>query len=119
MAQASNREEADQFGRTYLPEFSGNIIEVDPDVHADAEEFWGVETIRVMREVLNPSLSRARETQKQPTMLPLTSWVAGLELPEEVESADLLTADDRKALALDHIERVCKFVGKIEIRTRV
>jgi len=44
------------------------------------------------------------------------TFVLGPELPEEVEADDLLTIEDHRDLTLDHIERVCDFFWKIEIR---
>ncbi|MBC7925123.1 MAG: hypothetical protein H7039_05650 [Bryobacteraceae bacterium] len=44
--------------------------------------------------------------------------VRGPRLPDEVEFEGLLTADDHKALTLDHIERTSTFIWRLEIRKR-
>lgn len=44
--------------------------------------------------------------------------VMGPALPEEVEEADLLTAEDHRDLTLDHIERTCRYVFQLEIVKR-
>jgi hypothetical protein len=43
------------------------------------------------------------------------TWVRGLELPEDVVDDDVLTAEDHRDLALDHIARTSDLIGQIRI----
>jgi hypothetical protein len=123
IAEAASQAEANAFGRNHLPEFNGNSIEIDEASQEAAEEFWRVRTVRVLNmlvEGTRPATAVAeRSARKPPARRPVAVWtgvvVHGLELPEEVESDDLLTSEDRRDLALDHIARTCEFIVQIEI----
>lgn len=110
IAQAATQAEADAFGRNQLPEFCGQSTEIDADSQAAAEEFWGVRTVSVR----NVTAGRARAAAAFASLTRIV--VHGLELPEEVEQDDCLTAEDRRDLALDHIGRTSDVVAKIELR---
>jgi hypothetical protein len=125
MAQAANKAEADTFGRNHLPHFCESI-EVDIRSRADAEEFWGVTTVRLVRVVLDPE-ARA---PKKPALLdwktqttPVTEkgatvkhvWVRGPQLPEEVETGGALTPEDHRDLTVDHITRTSEIMAQVQI----
>jgi hypothetical protein len=123
IAHAATQAEADAFGHHHLPEFCGHSIEIDSGSQNEAEEFWGVRTVRVVNvllDVTRTSTAVAEKTRtrpgKTPTIVFTEVLVHGLELPEDVEADDLLTAEDRRDLALDHIARTCELIGEIEIR---
>jgi hypothetical protein len=107
IAQAGSKNEADAFGRSWLPDFSGESIEIELASRADAEEFWGVRTVRVG--LVKPHPGTVAITQ---------IWVRGPKLPEDVEAAGLLTPEDRRDLTLDHIARTSDVVAHLEIRRR-
>lgn len=106
LAETTKKSAAEEFGRTHFPDFCGEALEIDPSSRAEAEEFWAVQTVRLVNVPLRPV-----ETVKQ-------YWVRGPVLPPEVEEADLLTMEDRCAITLDHIERTSDFVFKLQIKTR-
>lgn len=110
MAETTSKVEADTFGRNHLPEFSESI-EVDEISEADVEEFWAVRRVKLVNQLLDPN-ARPR---KAPTTTMSQIWVVGPELPDDVEAAGLLTAEDRRDLTLDHIARTSEIVIKFEI----
>jgi hypothetical protein len=124
IAQAASQAEADAFGRNHLPEFNGDSIEIDDASQEAAEEFWGVRTVRVVNVLLDMTRTatavaerQARKSLGRRAVAVCTHVVVhGLELPADVESDGLLTSEDRRDLALDHIARTCEFIGQIEIR---
>jgi hypothetical protein len=124
IAQAATQAEADAFGRNHLPEFCGESVEIDAQSQNEAEEFWGVRSVRVVNVLLDVTRTATAVQESRPSTRrassPVAVWthifVHGLELPEEVEADDLLTAEDRRDLALDHIARTCELIGQIEIR---
>jgi hypothetical protein len=124
IAEAASQAEADAFGRTHLQEFNGESIEIDDTSRRAAEEFWGVRTVRVAdvlfettRTVTALAENKARKQPvRRPAAVSTEVVVHGLGLPEDVEADDLLTPEDRRDLALDHIARTCEFVVHIEIR---
>jgi hypothetical protein len=124
IAQAATQAEADAFGRNQLPKFCGESIEIDDASKAEAEEFWGVRTVRVLNVKLESTQTVTAVAERRPASRPGRSPVAiltkivvrGLELPEEVEEDDCLTPEDRRELALDHISRTSDLIAKIEIR---
>ena len=122
MAQTPSQAEADRFGRNHLPEFCGESIEIDLASREEAEEFWGVRTVRLMSVRLDPqkSVGRRSLTHNRPvSALTLTNiWVRGLELPEDVQSDGFLTPEDHRDLALDHIARTSEMVAQVEIFKR-
>jgi hypothetical protein len=111
MTLATSKPEADAFGRNHLPEFCGDSVEIEMDSRTDAEEFWGVRTVRVVNLELNPTAP-----QPEPTLTASQIWVRGPELPEDVEADGLLTPEDRRDLTLDHIARTCDVVVQMQIR---
>jgi hypothetical protein len=113
IAQTSEKAEADTFGRNHLPEFCGDSEEIDPDSRAEAEEFWGVRTVRLVNVVLDPDAQRRPGKAPRATVTHL--WVRGPRLPDDVEEDDLLTPEDRRDLTLDHIARTSQLVGRIQI----
>ena len=113
MAETGDKTEADTFGRNHLPEFCGESVEIDTASLGDAEEFLGVRTVRLVRVVLNPDARSRRGITPQATVTHL--WVRGPRLPDDVESDDLLTPEDRRDLTLDHIARTSALVGRVEI----
>lgn len=115
IAQAVSKSAADEYGRTHIPRFCGESIELDPRSGAEAEEFWGVRTVRVSG---NPGTT-AVKTKPIPASFSFKQvWIHGLELPDDVEEDGLLTPEDRRELALDHISRTSDYVVKIEIVKR-
>jgi hypothetical protein len=96
IAEAVDKTHANAFGHNYLPDFGGDALEIDPANHADAEELWGVQTVQLETELS-------------------TVWVHGPELPEDVEADGVLTPADYRDLTLDHIERTCNVVVKLQI----
>ena len=104
IAQAGTQAEADAFGRTHFPEFCGESVALDSRGRDDATKFRGVRKVRV------PGPARP------PVAVQTQILVFGLELPEEVEADDLLTPEDRRDLALDHIARTSNFIWQLEIR---
>ena len=121
MAQTPSQAEADRFGRNHLPEFCGESIEIDLASREEAEEFWGVRTVRLMSVRLDPqkSVGRPNPTRNPEPALTLTNiWVRGLELPEDVQSDGFLTPEDHRDLALDHIARTSEMVAQVEIFKR-
>ena len=111
MARTMSKDEADAFGRNHLPEFCGDSIEIDTASHADAEEFWGVRTVRLVRVELHPE----KHPRKQATCTVKHLWVRGPKLPDEVEEAGMLTPEDRAELTRDHIARTSDLVGRVEV----
>ena len=119
LAQAPSKEEADEFGRAQVPDFCGESLEIEAESLPHAEEFWGVQTVHVpangARTGSTVVKAKAR-TAIKPIMTTTHIWVRGLELPEEVVEDDLLTPEDHRDLALDHIARTSQYVGRLEIR---
>jgi hypothetical protein len=116
IAEAATKADADRFGRNCVPGFCGDSIEIEPE--SQSEDFWGVRTVRIARAVLRHENGRtAVRTRKRrlPTFTTTHIWVRGPQLPDEVESAGLLTAEDHRDLTLDHIARTCEFVEYVEI----
>jgi len=116
MAQADTQAEADRFGRSHIPEFCGESVEIEDSSRAEAEEFWAVRTVRVAGMAL--ATDQAKISPEKVTFTMTQVWVRGPVLPEEVEADDLLTPEDNAAITLDHIARTCEFVAHIEIRKR-
>lgn len=117
MTLASTKAEADNFGRTHLPEFCGDSVEIDLASRAEAEQFWGVRTVRVVNLELDPSAKpRTAIAVAERELTATTIWVQGPELPEEVVADDLLTPEDHRDLTLDHIARTCEVVVRVQIR---
>lgn len=115
IADAASKSQASAFGFSHLPGFCGDGVELDPASRAEAEEFWGVRTVRVLTLQIDPkprSLAASAITNSTPVL------VHGPELPEEVEADGLLTAEDHRDLTLDHIARTCDIVVKMEIFKR-
>lgn len=121
MAHSNSKAEADRFGRDYLPEFVESI-EIDQASRVEAEEFWGVRTVRLVHVLLDPEARPRKSSQARPRPKPALAtthvWVRGLELPDDVETAGLLTQEDYRDLTLNHIAQTSDFVGRIEIRKR-
>lgn len=111
-AETGSKAEADRFGRTCLPEFCGESVEIDPDTYTDAVEFWGVRTVRLVQMALDPKQKKER---RPPSAKISFTWVRGPELPQEVLEDDLLTAEDHRDLTLDHIARTSDFIAQIRI----
>jgi hypothetical protein len=111
IAQAGSKTEAEAFGAANVPLFCGESLELEGQSRSEAEEFWGVLTVQVP--AVNTS---AKKSARRPAIVVNHIWVRGLELPEEVEEDDLLTPEDRRDLALDHIARTSNYVARIEIR---
>jgi hypothetical protein len=120
IAQAASKAEADEYGRAHVPEFSGDCVELEAESRSDAEEFWGVGTVRVPAAGLQTGTTMVKAKVKTKALKPVLTTsvivVHGLELPEEVVEEDFLTPEDRRDLALDHISRTSEFVGRLEIR---
>ena len=120
IAQAANRAEADDYGRTHLPDFSGESLELDDASRSRAEEFWGVRTVQVGGLQSGATVVKAKtETKakaKRPVITMTHVWVRGLEIPEGLIEEDVLTPEDRRDLALDHIARTSNYIGRVEIR---
>ena len=107
IAEAESKADADAFGQANVPQFSGECLELDCRNCTEAEQLWGVLTVLV---------PPAAATARKPAFVITQVWVRGLELPEEVEQDDVLTPEDRRDLALDHIARTSSFIGRVEIR---
>jgi hypothetical protein len=120
IAHAASKAEADEYGRAHVPEFSGDCVELEAESRSDAEEFWGVGTVRVPAAGLQTGTTMVKAKVKTKALKPVLTTsvivVHGLELPEEVVEDDFLTPEDRRDLALDHISRTSEFVGRLEIR---
>jgi hypothetical protein len=117
IAQAGSKAEAEAFGRSHVPEFCGECMEIDMERRAEAEDFWGVRTVRVAQ-VLSDSQKPVARPRTRPPALPVTFtqfWVRGPQLPQDVVEADLLTPEDHRDLTLDHIARTSEVVGHLEI----
>ena len=112
IAESGSKAEADAFGRSHLPEFCGESIEIDPGSYTDAVEFWGVRTVRLVHMVLNSQPTKHRQP---PSGKISFTWVHGPELPQDVVEDNLLTAEDHRDLTLDHITRTSEFIGQIRI----
>jgi hypothetical protein len=107
MAQATTKEDADMFGRRFVPQFCGDSVEIEDESRSQAEEFWGVRTVRVPIKL---------KKKAKPVATITRVWVRGLELPAEVKEDNLLTEEDLRDLTLDHIARLCPTVIQLEIR---
>ena len=107
MAQATSKEDANVFGQRFVPEFCGDSVEIEDESRSQAEEFWGVRTVRVPIKL---------KKKTKPVATTTRVWVRGLELPPEVEEDNLLTEEDLRDLTLDHIGRMCSTVIQLEIR---
>ena len=114
IAESHSKDEADQFGRSHLPEY-WDSIEIDARTYTQAAEFWGVRTVRLVQMVLNPDQSAKRHP---PSVKMSFIWVRGPELPEDVIADDVLTAEDHRDLTLDHITRTADFVCQLQIIKR-
>lgn len=116
IARSANQAEADSYGRAHLPEFCGTSIPVDERLQPDAEEFWGIRTVTIAGEGAVTVAERKTKKARKPVMGLFTHvWVHGLDMPEGMLDEDLLTPEDRRDIALDHISRTCETVGCIEI----
>ena len=119
IAEAASKNQANAFGCSHLPEFCGDAVEIDASSRVQAEEFWGVRTVRVVNLQLTPKpRAKTAVAVADRTQAFKTVWVRGPELPEEVVEADLLTPEDYRDLTLDHIARECAIVVKVEIFKR-
>lgn len=122
IAHAASKNEADAFGRANLPNFCGESLELTSESRPQAEEFWGVLTVEVPSAAAMQTGTTAVKTKKKkvlsrrPEFVTTHVWVRGLELPEDVIEDDVLTAEDRRDLALDHIARTSDYIGRVEIR---
>ena len=123
IAQAANKVEADEFGRAYVPDFCGESLQIEAESLPHAEEVWGVRTVHVsagaIRSGATAVKAKTRKTKRvaaKPVLTMTHVWVRGLELPEEVVEEDLLTPEDHRDIALDHIARTSQYVGRLEIR---
>jgi hypothetical protein len=118
IAETATKADADRFGRNCVPGFCGDSVEIEPATRAEAEKVWGVRAVRVARAVLRHERKRTTvrtKKRRRPTYTMTHVWVRGPELPDEVESAGLLTQEDRRDLTLDHIARTCEFVESVQI----
>jgi hypothetical protein len=118
MAEAASKAEADKYGRTHVPDFCGESIEIDTARFTEAEQFRGLRKVRVVKLAGSKNQSRTRTTTAAPTRTIQHILVWGPKLPEEVEEADLLTPEDHRDLTLDHIARTSTVVAHIEIIKR-
>jgi hypothetical protein len=120
IAQATSKEEADEFGRAHVPEFWGESVKLEGESRLDAEEFWRVSTVQVTESNEQHGTSvlnlKVKAVTHKPVLTMTHIWVRGLDLPEEVIEDDLLTPEDHRDLALDHIARTSHYVGRLEIR---
>jgi len=120
IAQAASKVEADEYGRTHVPEFCGDSLEIEPESRSHAEEFWGVGTVRVPEAAAQSGTTVVKAKVKTKAFKPVLTTsvivVHGLELPEDLIEGDFLTPEDRRDLALDHIARTSNYVGRLEIR---
>lgn len=117
IAQAANKAEADEYGRTHVPEFCGESLELESASHARAEEFWGVRTVQVAGSQSGATVVKAGKAKAiRPVMTTTHVWLRGFDIPEGLIEDDVLTPEDRRDLALDHIARTSDFVGRVEIR---
>lgn len=116
IAQSGSKDQADRFGRTYLPDFCGESIEIEAASREGAEEFWGVRTVKLVHVLLDPARrARRAKADPKPAALHTTLWVRGPQLPEEVEEARLLTPEDRRDLTLDHMARTSTAIVQLQI----
>jgi hypothetical protein len=117
MAQAGSKAEADEFGRNHLPEFCGESMEIDMERRAEAEQLWGLRTVRVVRVLLDPKkpVKKVTPGAVAPPITFTHIWVRGPQLPQDVIDDDLLTAEDHRDLTLDHIARTSDIVAHVEI----
>jgi hypothetical protein len=119
MALTGSQAEADKFGRNHLPDFCGESVEIDMASRADAEEFWRVRTVRLVHVLLDPErrpqTATAVAERKEQGITMTQIFVRGPKLPDDVESAGLLTPEDHRDLTKDHIGRTSDLVGHIEI----
>ena len=116
IAQSGSKDQADRFGREYLPEFCGESIEIESESQAGAEEFWGVRTVRLVNVLLDPTRKPRRDKMaKRPAALNTITWVYGPELPSDVEEDGLLTIEDRRDLTLDHMARASTLIVQLQI----
>ncbi|HYP06479.1 MAG TPA: hypothetical protein VER03_09660 [Bryobacteraceae bacterium] len=119
IVQAANKAEANEYGRAHFPDFSGESLELDSDSRARAEEFQGLRTVQAAGGESGSTAVKAKKARagsKSPAFTMTQVLVLGLEYPEGLIEDDVLTPEDRRDLALDHIARTSKFVGHIEIR---
>ena len=120
IAQATSKLEADEYGRVHVPEFCGESVELESESRSHAEDFWGVRTVQVSEAGGQSGSTVVKTKVKRRALKPVLATslivVHGLELPEEVEEDDLLTPEDRRDLALDHIARTSRHVVRLEIR---
>ena len=105
MAETRSKAEADQFGRAHLPNFCGESLEVDLSSREDAEEFWGVRTVRLLHIAAGPEPRRVG----RPAATSVHLWV------REPGSTGVAVDEDCRDVALDHIARTSDLVGEIEI----
>ena len=61
-------------------------------------------------------MSFKESTRRRPAEVQTHILVYGLDLPEDVEADDMLTPEDRRDLALDHIARTSDVIWHLEIR---
>lgn len=123
IAESATQAQADSYGNKHVPGFCGASVPVESDLQIDAEEFWGIRTVNIAAQASEPVppasatavAERPKRTRKPAMGITTHVWVRGLELPDEVVEDDLLTPEDRRDLALDHIARTCTTVGYIEI----
>lgn len=54
LAETLKKSSAEEFGRTHFPDFCGEALEIDPESRTEAEEFWGVRTVRLVNVPLHP-----------------------------------------------------------------
>ncbi len=73
IAEASSREEADEFGFRNFRTYCGRIVELDPASRREAEQFWGVPAVRVVYQVLDPSRKAVAGTATK-KMTKLVVW---------------------------------------------
>jgi hypothetical protein len=116
IAEAASKAQANAFGFTHLPDFSGKLVEIDPANHSQAEDFWSVRTVSVVNVQLEmKSKTRTAAAIAEPAAEYTTVWVRGPKLPDEVEADGLLTPEDHRELTLDHIARTCNVVVQLQI----
>jgi hypothetical protein len=95
---------SDQNGK---PEYLGDSIEIDMAKRLESEKSWRMRTVHVGRTSGGDS--------RTPPIIFTRLWVRGPRLPDEVESDDNLTLEDRRDLTLDHIARTSDVVAHLEI----
>jgi hypothetical protein len=113
LAQAATKADADEYGRTHIEDFCGESVQVD----AGANETRSLKTVRVSG-AQGAVAVKAKAAPRKSAFTITHVWVRGLELPEEVVEDDLLTPEDHRDLALDHIARTSDYVVQFEIRKR-